>query len=131
MYRRFCWGGKYVVLSTTNSTNGTTRADAGVVYHGSMITLAEVKAMQKPVLFLQSDPATDPGFNTTFYAQVKEIVMAKRASGLNTNITYYPGATHGFALRGNKTQAAAAKDAFQKGAAFLSKELAPQPALQG
>eukprot|EP00877_Chromochloris_zofingiensis_P006789 jgi/Chrzof1/2363/Cz11g12110.t1 len=116
----FCWGGKYAVLSTTNTTK--TRADAAVVYHGSLITTGDVKAIQRPILFLQSDPAKDPYFNTTFYNQVKTVLADKKFKGQSAAITFYPGQLHGYALRGNDADAkvaAAAQDAFAKGASFL------------
>lgn len=120
LQHRFCWGGKYAVLSTTNTTK--TRADAAVVYHGSLITTGDVKAIQRPILFLQSDPAKDPYFNTTFYNQVKTVLADKKFKGQSAAITFYPGQLHGYALRGNDADAkvaAAAQDAFAKGASFL------------
>lgn len=45
---------------------------ASVVYHGSLLMLADIQAINAPISFQQSDPALDNNFNTTFYNQVRD-----------------------------------------------------------
>jgi hypothetical protein len=52
-------------------THGQTPAvSASVVYHGSLLTPADVEAINAPINFQQSDPALDRQMNTTLYKQV-------------------------------------------------------------
>lgn len=114
-----------MLASLSNRT--ATPAHAGVVNHGSLVTVEDVQAIQYPVLFLQSDPALDMLFNSSLYSQVQQVLAAKQAMGLDANITYFPGQAHGFALRGNDADpavAAAARDAVTRAVAFLHKHLA-------
>jgi dienelactone hydrolase len=43
---------------------------ASVVYHGSLLTPADVEAINAPINFQQSDPALDRQLNTELYKQV-------------------------------------------------------------
>jgi dienelactone hydrolase len=63
----FCWGGLYAVLLTHGQTPAV---PASVVYHGSLLTAADVEAINAPINFQQSDPAIDRQMNTTLYKQV-------------------------------------------------------------
>jgi len=52
-------------------TQGKTPAvSAAVVYHGSLLTPADVEAVNAPINFQQSDPELDKNLNTTLYKQV-------------------------------------------------------------
>lgn len=63
----FCWGGLYAVLLAQGQNP---KVSAAVVYHGSLITPADVEAVTAPINFQQSDPALDRNFNTELYNQV-------------------------------------------------------------
>eukprot|EP00877_Chromochloris_zofingiensis_P013182 jgi/Chrzof1/8117/UNPLg00162.t1 len=122
----FCWGGRYAMQSAILNITATPAA-ATVIYHGSFIFPEEVQLVQRPILFVQSDPDVDAILPRTTYDQVKAVIDAKRANGLDARIFYYPGENHGFALRGNFDAnpqiAADARDAFRKGVQFLQQYL--------
>lgn len=64
--------------------------------------------------------------HTTKHTPQPQVFAAKRAKGLDTQLTQYPGMAHGFALRGDSNEPAvkaASTGAFEKGAAFLAKYL--------
>jgi dienelactone hydrolase len=121
----FCWGGLYAVLLASGSPPAV---NASVVYHGSLLTAADVAAVSAPIMFQQADPALDGQINATLYKEIQRVLAAKTAAGLPTSIKAYPGMKHGFAMRGGSEAAvtAAANTAFTEGAAFLSKHLLMQ-----
>jgi hypothetical protein len=63
----FCWGGLYAVLLTAGKSPAVA---ASVVYHGSLLTPADIEAINAPINFQQSDPALDRQLNTELYKQV-------------------------------------------------------------
>lgn len=68
----FCWGGLYAVLLTQGQSPAV---NAAVVYHGSLITTADVEGINAPINFQQSDPALDRQMGTTLYKQVRVILV--------------------------------------------------------
>jgi dienelactone hydrolase len=66
--RRFCWGGLYAVLLAGGKTPAV---NAAVVYHGSLLTSADIEAISAPVNFQQSDPKLDTQVKTEFYNEVR------------------------------------------------------------
>ncbi|KAF6253329.1 dienelactone hydrolase family-domain-containing protein [Scenedesmus sp. NREL 46B-D3] len=115
----FCWGGLYAVLLAGGKTPAVS---ASAVYHGSLITRADVEAINAPITFQQSDPEVDNQINTEFYKEIKAILAAKAKQGLDASITYYIGMPHGYAVRGAEAgNSASATGALKAGAAFFRK----------
>jgi hypothetical protein len=48
----------------------TPAVNAAVVYHGSLLTRANIEAISAPVNFQQSDPKLDNQIKTDFYNEV-------------------------------------------------------------
>ncbi|WIA41786.1 hypothetical protein OEZ86_009119 [Tetradesmus obliquus] len=117
----FCWGGLYSVLLAGGKAPAV---NAAVVYHGSLLTRADIEAIAAPINFQQADPALDNQIKTDFYKEIKAILDDKAKKGLDASITYYPNMPHGYSLRGaNATVSASATTAFSSGAAFFKKHL--------
>ncbi|KAF8065771.1 cmbl [Scenedesmus sp. PABB004] len=119
----FCWGGLYAVLLTHKPA----RVAAAVVYHGSLLTPADIEAIAAPISFQQADPTLDSQIKTEFFAAIRASLARKAAAGgLDASATAFAGMPHGFAMRANASDpatTAAATTAFNAGAAFLAKHL--------
>ncbi|KAK9815250.1 hypothetical protein WJX72_000688 [[Myrmecia] bisecta] len=108
-----CWGGLFTVLLT-----GEGIVDAGVIAHGSMITLDMVKAIKMPTMFLCAE--NDQQIPASFRAEIQQVLPELKTP---TAFKLYPGTEHGFAVRGDITVpavAAAADDAFAETLKFLT-----------
>ncbi|KAK9815770.1 hypothetical protein WJX72_009204 [[Myrmecia] bisecta] len=112
----FCWGGRFTVLLA-----GSGEIDAGVVVHGSRITLEEVEAIQKPILFLFAD--NDRQIPAPFRKQIEETLPKLKAPAASK---FYPGTEHGFGVRGDLNDQVvldAANDAFAQALQFFKSHL--------
>lgn len=114
----FCWGGW-----GTLKLGATDLADAVAVAHPSMLDMpADVENLKKPALFLCAE--VDQQFPEEKRKAAQEILQKK---GLDATFEFYPGTTHGFAVRFNtddQVAAKAAEDAKNKAVAFFKKNLA-------
>ena len=80
----FCWGGLYAVLLAQGQTP---KVSAAVVYHGSLLTAADVEAVTAPINFQQSDPALDRQLGPELYKQVRPVLWDVVAvTGLATRV---------------------------------------------
>jgi hypothetical protein len=61
----------------------TPKVSAAVVYHGSLLTPADVEAVTAPINFQQSDPALDKNFGPELYKQVCCDAVGCGMQGLN------------------------------------------------
>jgi carboxymethylenebutenolidase len=113
----WCFGGGWS-LATALALPGD--IDATVIYYGRLVTeKAELEKLQMPILgFFGSEDAGIP------VESVKAFESALKELGKNASVHVYQGADHAFANpSGQKYQAEAAKDAWQKTLAFFQDHL--------
>lgn len=113
----WCFGGGWS-LATALALPGD--IDATVIYYGRLVAeKAELEKLQMPILgFFGSEDAGIP------VESVKAFESALKELGKNASIHLYQGADHAFANpSGQKYQAEAAKDAWQKTLAFFQDHL--------
>jgi dienelactone hydrolase len=93
----FCWGAWAVFRL---AAKGQDLLDSVAVAHPSLLEESEIENLAVPVQFLV--PETDPMFTP----QLKEFTL-KTLPKLNIafNYDYYPGLVHGFAARGDQSDA--------------------------
>jgi dienelactone hydrolase len=114
----FCWGGW-----ATLKLGATDLVDAVAVAHPSMVDMpADIENLKKPALFLCAE--IDQQFPEEKRKAAQEILQKK---GFDATFEFYPGTTHGFAVRFNsedQVAAKAAEDAKDKAVTFFKKYLA-------
>lgn len=97
----FCWGGLHACMLASSD-----RVSAAVVAHGSFITKAVVEAVKQPLLFLFADK--DQMIPEGFRKEIEEILAKKQQP---TKGKLYPGATHGWTIRGDPSDSKQREDA--------------------
>lgn len=100
----FCWGGKHVFLlcrDTTKSSSGQSLLDCGFVAHPSNLVIpVDAEEVKLPCSVSVGD--LDMALPLAQVMQTKEIFERKNADeGEKHEVVVIPGATHGFAIRGN------------------------------
>ncbi|OLN85924.1 Protein AIM2-like protein 3 [Colletotrichum chlorophyti] len=94
----FCWGGKYVVqlMQATSGPFQDTLADCGFTAHPSFLSLpGDLENVSLPLSVANGDD--DVMMPRVRMAQAKELLGTKRGC----EVVEYPGAKHGFAVRGD------------------------------
>ena len=104
----FCWGGLYAALLAGGPTPAV---GAAVLLHPSLLTQADVDAIEAPTLFLVN--GQDAQVPDAFRAAIEATLKSKPTSALH----YYPDARHGHTLRADPTPDSA--DAFKRTVAWL------------
>ncbi|CAN3357840.1 hypothetical protein DICA3_C15192 [Diutina catenulata] len=89
----YCFGAKYVV----NNLGSQGLFDAGCAAHPSFVTMDEIKAVEKPVLF--SCAEEDPIFTPESRFEATKALAAKK--GVRYQFDLFSGTTHGYAVRGD------------------------------
>ncbi|KAK9898962.1 alpha/beta-hydrolase [Cystobasidium minutum MCA 4210] len=116
----FCWGGRYSILLV--SDNDYPKVDAAVANHPSFLAVPdEVNAVSGPTLIQVGDE--DAMMSMDQVKQSQEIFSGKS----NAEVKVFPGAAHGFTVRGDLTNEKEKKqkeDATEGGIKFLQKYLA-------
>jgi len=93
----FCWDGRYSILLV--SDNDYPKLDAAVANHPSFLAVPdEVKAVSGPVLIQVGD--SDAMMPIDQVNTAKEIFAGKQ----NAEVTVFPGAVHGFSVRGDQNE---------------------------
>ena len=100
----FCWGGKHVFLlcrDAEKAANGKSLIDCGFTAHPSNLVIpADAEAIKLPCSVSIGD--IDLALPLAQVNQMKEILEQKnRDEGAKHEVVIIPGATHGFAVRGN------------------------------
>ncbi|KAL0942586.1 dienelactone hydrolase family protein [Colletotrichum truncatum] len=94
----FCWGGKYTVLLTQGAGGpfGEQLVDVGFTAHPSMVNVpSDFEKVVLPLSVANGD--NDSMMGRARMVQTKEVLGAKE----NCEVVEYPGAVHGFAVRGD------------------------------
>ena len=116
----FCWGGKYTILLSHESD----MIDVGFVAHPSNMKFPEEwDAVRKPLSMAIGD--VDLGINIDMVKDIKALLEKKE--DFPCEVTIYPGARHGFALRANPmddAQTKSAREAEEQALAWFRKWLA-------
>jgi len=112
----YCFGGRY-----TLKLGATDLVDAVAAAHASRVDIpTDIENIKKPSLFLLSE--TDGLFTAEVIEKTKSILEAKKPQV--SIFHYYPGTSHGFAVRGrtseDKVVAAAAADARSQAVKFFN-----------
>ncbi|GME85291.1 unnamed protein product [Ambrosiozyma monospora] len=87
----YCFGGKWVIKNLAKDG----AFDAGAVAHPSFVEIEEVEAVTKPLLISAAE--IDQIFTTELRGKTDEIL---KKNGQSYRIDYFPGTSHGFAVRG-------------------------------
>lgn len=96
----YCWGGKHVVNLAHGKTakNGKPLIDAAFIAHPSHLANPhEIENITQPLSIAIGD--NDLALKPAGVNQIKEIL--DRKEDLRSEVTIYPGARHGFAVRSN------------------------------
>jgi len=114
----FCYGAKIVI-----SLAGDKKIDAAAVAHPSLLEIpGDIEKIQTPSLWLCAE--IDQAFPEQSREATKKILKDR---GMKADFKFYPGTTHGFAVRGNekdeKVQAAKTQ-ALKEAVEFFKVELA-------
>ncbi|KZS96363.1 putative cytoplasm protein [Sistotremastrum niveocremeum HHB9708] len=115
----FCWGGRYAILLA----HAGSQVDAAVAHHPSFLGLPDdVEPVAKPLAVTVGDK--DSMLDQKGVAQLKEILTSK--AGVPSEVTVYPGAHHGFTVRGdlnNETEREQKEQAAEQTIAWMRKYL--------
>ncbi|GMG21584.1 unnamed protein product [Ambrosiozyma monospora] len=87
----YCFGAKWVVKNLAKDG----MFDAGAVAHPSFVEIDEVEAVTKPLLISAAE--VDQIFTTDLRQKTDEVL---KKNGQTYRIDYFPGTSHGFAVRG-------------------------------
>ena len=96
----YCWGGKHVVNLAHGKTakSGKPLIDAAFVAHPSHLAIPdEIEKVMQPLSIAIGD--NDLALKPAGVIQIKEIL--DRKVDVRSEVTVYPGARHGFAVRSN------------------------------
>mmetsp|Transcript_12414 Transcript_12414/g.20160 ORF Transcript_12414/g.20160 Transcript_12414/m.20160 type:complete len:142 (-) Transcript_12414:685-1110(-) len=113
----YCWGGRLSMLFGC-----TDDVSAYVAAHPSKVAFpADIEKISKPGLYLCAE--VDGLFNDELREKTKAYLSSH---GKSAEFVFYPGTSHGFAVRGNsqdETVRKAREDACHKAADFFKKHL--------
>jgi len=94
----FCWGGRFSIL-LCDSSNDYPTTDAGVANHPSFLAVPdEVKPVDRPCLIQVGDE--DAMMSKDQIEQTKSAWQGKQ----NAEVSVFPGAVHGFTVRGDQNK---------------------------
>lgn len=108
----FCWGGFYAAELAVSG-----KVDVAVITHGSRVTTKQVQELTKPTSFLCAE--IDNQIPEPLRKEFSEILAKK---DFPCELKTYPGVSHGFSVRGDKTNpdiAEKAADALLSAIAFM------------
>ena len=116
----FCWGGKYTTLLCLEDN----LIDAGFTAHPSKVKFPEEYEMvKKPLAIAIGD--VDMGINIAMVKKIKALLEKKE--DVQCEVTIYPGAKHGFAVRADpkdEGQTKSAAEAEKQAISWFTKWLA-------
>jgi dienelactone hydrolase len=99
----FCWGGKFTAVLCNGLIDGkpNTRIDAGFAAHPSQLAIpGDIRNITKPLSVAVGD--NDLQLGAAGLDKLKKLLDARTAqAGLKQLVVVYPGAKHGFAVRGD------------------------------
>jgi dienelactone hydrolase len=101
----FCWGGKFTAILCNGSIDGkpNTRIDAGFAAHPSQLAIpGDIRDLIKPFSVAVVD--NDLQLGAAGLDKLKKVLDARTVrAGLKQQVIVYPGAKHGFTVRGDPT----------------------------